>query len=162
MWQFFSHIWWFSYFFLTFGAFILILCSSNTTCDSSFLTFGGSLTFFSHLTVPSLHCGAPTLYVTIFFSRFVVHLPFLLILDDSILTLCNSNITHDYSFVTFGGSFIFLAFDGFILILCSFNIICNCSAVPTSHVTVLLSHLVVPLFFFSRLIIPLSHLTIPT
>ena len=140
MWQFFSHIWWFSYFFLIFDDSILTLCNPNIICDSSFLTFGGSLTFFSHLTVPSLHYGAPTLYVTVFFPCFVVHLLFLLILDDSILTLCNSNITYDSSFVTLGG---FLTFFSYLTVSSSHY------AVPTSHVIVLFSHLVVPLFFLT-------------
>ena len=38
-----------SSFFLTFDYSILTLCSSNITCDSSFVTFGGSLIFFPHI-----------------------------------------------------------------------------------------------------------------
>ena len=79
MWQFFCHIWWFFYFFshlpvlsshyvvptsyliilsshlvvllifLTFEAFILTLCSTNIICNSSFVTFGGSLFFLLHI-----------------------------------------------------------------------------------------------------------------
>ena len=64
--------------------------------------------------------------------------------DDFILTLCNSNITFDNSFVTFG--FFFLTFDGFILTLRSSSIICDSS----------FSHLVVPLFF---LILSSSNIT---
>ena len=36
------------FFFLTFDSFILILCSSNIICDSSFVTFDGLL-IFSHI-----------------------------------------------------------------------------------------------------------------
>ena len=125
---------------IKFGGFILTLCSSNTTHDSSFVTFNDCLIFF--LTV------------------------------DFILTLCNSNITCDSSFVTFDGSLIFLTFNDYILTLCSSNITYDNSfvtivglliffshltvqssyyAVLTSYVTVLLSHLLVPFFFFSRI-----------
>ena len=135
MWQFFFHIWWFPYFFLiTSDSFILTLCSSNVTCDNSFLTFGGSLTFFSHLTVPFYivqfqhHMwqffftfgGSLTFFfshLTVSFSHCVVPtshmtallshwvvLYFFLIFDGSILILCSSNITCDSSFLTFGGS----------------------------------------------------------
>ena len=118
--------------FLIFDDFILTLCSFNIICDSSFVTFGSSLTFFltfdySILTLCSFNIICDSSFVTfgsslIFFSYF----------DSSILTLCSFNITCDNSFVTFGGSFIFfLTFDSFILILCS-------------TLTVLLSHSVVP------------------
>ena len=103
--------------------------------------------------------------------------------DDSILTLCSSNITFDSYFVIFSGSFI-----------CVSNLMVplSHSAVPISNLTVLLSHIVVPLFFlkfdssivtlsntniastlflshsvvpyflFSNLTIPLLHWTVPT
>ena len=48
MLQFFYHIWWFPYFFLTFDGSNFILCSSNITFDSTIVIFGGS--FFSFLT----------------------------------------------------------------------------------------------------------------
>ena len=48
MWQYFCHIWWFPNFFLIFDGFILTLCSTNITCDCTFVTFGGSF-FFSHI-----------------------------------------------------------------------------------------------------------------
>ena len=59
------------FFFLTFDGFILILCSSNVTCDNSFAIFGGSLTFSSHLVVPSLHVTVLLLYsmVPLLFSH---------------------------------------------------------------------------------------------
>ena len=87
MWQLFSHIWWFLYFFLTFDGSILILCSSNITCDSSFLTFGGLL-FLSHLTISSSHYAVSTSYVIVLFSHYAVSLLFSLTFDGSILTLC--------------------------------------------------------------------------
>ena len=90
--------------------------------------------------------------------------------DRYILILCNSNITCDSSFVTFGGFLIFfLTFDNFILILCNFNITFDTTfviiggsllllfvafdgsssryVVPTLHVIVLLLHSMVLLFF---------------
>ena len=106
IWQFFCQIGWFPYFLLTLDGSILILCSSNIRCDSSFLTLGGSLTFFSHLMV-------------------------------FILTLCSSNITFNNSFVTFDGSLICFSHLMLPLLHC---------AVPTSHLTVILLYLVVPLF----------------
>ena len=55
------HIWWFLYFFfLTFDSSILTLCSTNITCDCTFVTFSGSFFFFfSHLTVSSSYCTIP-------------------------------------------------------------------------------------------------------
>ena len=73
---FFPHIGCSFNFFFTFDSFILILCDSNITCDSSFVTMGGSLTFFSHLPVPSSHYAVPTSYVTVLFSQFMVPLLF--------------------------------------------------------------------------------------
>ena len=75
-WQFFCHIEWFLYFFLTLDSSILILCSSNITCDSFFLTFGSSFTFFSHLMVLSSHCTVLISHVTVLFSNLVVLLFF--------------------------------------------------------------------------------------
>ena len=46
----FFHIQWFSlFFFLTFNGTILTLCSTNITCDCTFVTFGSSLIFFPHI-----------------------------------------------------------------------------------------------------------------
>ena len=45
-----------------------------------------------------------------------------------ILILCSTNITCDYTFVTFVPLF-FLTFDGTTLTLCSTNIICDCTFV---------------------------------
>ena len=113
---------WFPYLFLTFNDFILILCNSNITCDSSFLTLGGSLTFFSHLTVLSSHCVIPISHLTILLSHIVVPL-----------------------------FYFFLKFDGSIVILSSTNIASVLFllhvTVLLSYVTVFLSHLVVSLFF---------------
>ena len=88
--------------------------------------------------------------------------------DGFIITLCSSNITCDNYFVTFDSSLFFLTFDGSFFILCSSSITCDSTLVtfsgsfffsshltvsssyyvlPTSQVTVLLLHSVVPLFF---------------
>ena len=107
------------------------------TCNSSFLTFGGSLTFFSHLTVLSSHYAVPTSHVIVL-SHIGWFLYFFLTLDGFILTLCSSNITCDSFFLTFGGSLTFFSHIWRFL---------HC-AVPTSHVTVFFLHLVVPLLFF--------------
>ena len=63
---------------------------------------------------------------------------FFLIFDDIILTLHNTNIIYDYTFVTFYSSLIFFSH----LMALSIHY-----AIPTPHVTVLLSHSIVPLFF---------------
>ena len=124
------HIWWIFFFSLT-------LCSINITCVCTFVIFGGSLIFFSHLMVPSLHCVVPTSHVTVLLSHLVVllfffsHLIvpfshyavptlhvtvllshsvdplFFLTFDGIIFTLCSTNITCDYTFVTFGSCLIF-------------------------------------------------------
>ena len=106
-WKFFCHIELFAYFFLTFDSFILILCSSNITCNSSFLIFGGSLYFFLTFNGLSSHCVILTSHVTVLFSHLMVLLLFFLTFDGFIITLCSSNITFDSSFLTFGGSLFF-------------------------------------------------------
>ena len=124
MWQYFCHIQWFSYFFLTFDGIIcdctfiiqrlpylfltfngtiLTLCSTNITCDCTFVTFGVSLIYF------------------LFFT-----------FDDTILTLCSTNITYDCTFFIFGGSLIF--FFSHLMVLSPHY------AKPTSHV-ILLCHI---------------------
>ena len=104
------------------------------------------VTFFLHLTVLSSYCVVPTSHVTVLFSYLVVPLLFshiwwfpyfFLIFYGFILTLCSSNITFDSSFVTFGGSLIYFSHS-----MVSFS---HC-AIPTSYLTVILLHLVVPLF----------------
>ena len=93
MYQFFCHIWCFPYFFFTFDGFILILCSSNITCDNSFLTLGGSLTFLSHLTVPSSHYAVPISHLTVFLLHIVVPLfIYFFKFDSSIVILNSTNI----------------------------------------------------------------------
>ena len=123
------------------------------TCNSSFLTFGGSLTFFSHLTVLSSHYAVPTSHVTVL-SHIGWFLYFFLTLDDSIITFCSFNITCDNSFLTLGGSLTFFL---------TFDVLSSYCAVPTSHMTILFSHLVVSLlFFFSHLTVSSSHCALPT
>ena len=63
-------------FFLIFDDLIITLCSFNITCDDSFLTFDGFLTFFSDLTVPFSHCAIPVSHVTVLLSHSVVPLFF--------------------------------------------------------------------------------------
>ena len=139
---------------ITFDSFILILCSSNITCNNSFVIFDESLIFF--LTFNSfilILCSSNITYDN-FLSHLMVPLFFLtfngylLTLCSSILTLCNTNITCDSTFVTFGGSFIFfLTCNGSILTLCNFDIICDYFFVTfggslffSPHLMVLLSH----------------------
>ena len=118
----FCHIWWFFYF------------------------------FSSHLMVPSSHCVVLTSHVIVLLSHSVVPL-FFLTFDDTIFTLCSTNITYDCTFITFCDSFIFfLTFDGIILILCNTNITYDC----------ILPHMVVPSFFFSHLMVLSSHCVLPT
>ena len=139
MWQLFCHIWWFShfFFFLTFDDFILTLCNSNITfdstyiiidgflffshiwrfiltlystnitCDCTFITFNGSFIFFSHLTVLSSYYAVPILHETVLLSHLVIPLFFFLTFEDSIVALGYTNITSDYTFVTFSGSLFF-------------------------------------------------------
>ena len=45
----FSHIWWFIYFFLTFDSSIVTLSSTNIASDSIFVTFCGTLFFYSQI-----------------------------------------------------------------------------------------------------------------
>ena len=129
---------WFPYFFLTFDDSILILCSSNITCDSSFLMLGGSLTFFSHLTVPSSYCVIPILHLTILLSHIVVPLFLffsqiwwfhcyikqyqhriysIFVTCDSSFVICDSFFYHIWWFPYF-----FLTFDNSNLTLCNSNI----------------------------------------
>ena len=134
---------------ITFDSFILILYSSNITCDDSFVTFGGSLIFF--LTINdfiltwcsfNITCDSSFVtfcssliflsYSTVLFSHYAVatsqltvllsHLVvFFLTFDGSIFILCNSNIICNCSFVTFGGSFFFLTFNGSIVTFSNTN-----------------------------------------
>ena len=136
MWQLFCHIGWFPYFFLTFDSFIITLCSSNIIYDSSFLTFGGSLIFFltidnSIVTFDSTNITFDNIFI-ILSGSFIFFLTF----DGPIVTLGSTNITFDFTFVTFNGIlFFFLKFDSYWV-------------VPTSLITVLLSHSMIPVFFF--------------
>ena len=106
MWQFFSHIVRFLYFFfLTFNGSIFTLCGFNITCDSSFFILGGSLIFFSHLTVSSSYCTVSTSHVTVLLSHLVV----LLLLLFSHLTITSSYCAVSISHVTvFSHSCVFI------------------------------------------------------
>ena len=121
-----------------------------------FVTLGGSLTFFSHLMVPSSHCAVPTSHMTVLFSHLIVPY-FFLIFDGSILTLYSSNIRCD-SF--FSHLVVPLLFFSHLMVSSS-----HC-AVSTLHMTILLSHWVVSLLFshltisFSHCAVPISHVTV--
>ena len=80
---------------LTFDGSILTLYGSNITCKISFVTFGGSLTFF------------------LIFNYFI------LTLCSSNITCDSFFVTFDSSLFFF--FFLFFTFDSFILTLCSFN-----------------------------------------
>ena len=110
-------------------------CAVPTSHDCTFVTFDGSLIFFSHLMVSSSHCAEPTSHVIVLFH--IWWFPyFFLTFDGTILTLCSTNITCNCTFVIFDGSlilFYFLViFDGAILTLCSTNITCDRSFVTFS------------------------------
>ena len=140
-------------FFLTFDGTILTLYNINIICDCAFVTFGGFLIFLSHLIVPSLHYVVLTSYVTVLLSHLVVlfffsfsHIWwfsfFFLTFDGIILTLCNTNITCDCTFITLGGSLIFfLTFDDIIFTLYSTNITCDCTFVTFSNSLIFFSNI---------------------
>ena len=97
-----------SYHFFIFDGTILTLCNTNITCDYIFVTFRGSLIFFSHLIVLSSYCAVPTSHVTVLLSHLMVPLFFFLTFDCTIPTVCSTNFTCDYTFLTFGSSIFFL------------------------------------------------------
>ena len=111
MWLYFCHIRWLLYFFSHFMGTILTLRSTNITYDCIFVTFGGSFIFsFSHLMAPSSYCVVPTSHVTILLSHLVVPLFFSHILWYHPYTAqceAGTNITYEYTFVTFDDSLIF-------------------------------------------------------
>ena len=154
MWQYFCHIRWFSYFFLTFDGIILTLCSTNVTCDYTFVTFGGSLIFFSHLMIPSSHYIVPTSHMTILLSHSVVLLFFFLTFDGIILTLYSINFTCNYTFVIFGSFLIFSHIRWYHPHIVQYQ----------HHMWLYFCHIRwFPFFFFSsHLIIPFSHCAVPT
>ena len=57
---------------ITLDGTIFILCNTNIICECTFVTFSGSLIFFSYLMVSSLHCVVPTSHATILLSYSVV------------------------------------------------------------------------------------------
>ena len=105
MWLYFCHIWWFLFFFLIFDNSILSLCSSNITCDCSFVIFGGSHFFFPHIWWLYCHIRQYQHNIWQYFCHILwFFFPYLIV---SIFTLCSTNITCDCTLVTFDGSFIF-------------------------------------------------------
>ena len=74
--------------------------------------------------------------------------------DDSILTLCSSNITCD--------SFFFFTFSGSLTFFSHLTVLFSHCVILTSYVIVLLSHSVVPFFFSSHLIVLFSHYAVST
>ena len=95
-------------FFLKFDGIILTLHSTNITCDYTFVTFCGFLIFFSHLMVSTTHYAILTPHVTVLLSHSVVPL-FFFTFYGIILILHSTNITCDYTFLTFSGSLIFFS-----------------------------------------------------
>ena len=85
--------------------------------------------------------------MNVLLSHSVVHY-YLLIFDGSSLILYCTNITYDFIFVTFG---------------CYLYLIVPLShwTITISHMTALLSHSVVPFFFYSHRMVPLSHWAVP-
>ena len=142
-----------SYHFFIFDGTILTLCNINITCDYIFVTFRGSLIFFSHLIVLSLYCAVPTSHVTVLLSHLMVPLFFFFTFYGTILTFSSTNITCNCTFVTFSSSPIFFSH---LMVLSS-----HCAA-PTSHVTALLSYSLIVLFSltFNGTIFTLSSTTI--
>ena len=119
--------------------------------------------FFLHLLGNTFHSWVILPYFFPFFfigtmlvSKQSVILDYQNITFDGIIIIlwCSTNIKCDCTFVTFGNSFFF--FLSHLMIPSSYY------TVSTSHVTVLLSHFVVPLFLFSYLMVSSSHYTIPT
>ena len=87
------------FFIFTFNGTIFKLCNTKTTCDCTFVTFDGSIFLFSQMMILLSHQAVPTSYLTVIF--------FFLTFDGAILTLYNTNIKCDCTFVTFGGSLFF-------------------------------------------------------
>ena len=153
---------------ITFDGTILILFNTNITCDCIFVTFDGSLLFFSYSMVSFLYCAVPTSHVTVFFHIWWFSLFFFshLMVPSSHCAVLTSHVTVLLSHLVVP-LFFFLTFDDIILTLCSTNIICDYTfvtfggslifshlmvpsshyAIPTSHVIVLFSHSVVSLLF---------------
>ena len=88
-------------FFLIFDYSILTLCSFNIICDSSFLTFDGSFTFFFHINGFILTLCSSNITCDIFFSSHLVVFLLFLTFDDLIIIFCSSNITCDSFFFFF-------------------------------------------------------------
>ena len=105
--------------------------------------------FFTHLMELASHCIVPTLHVTVLLSHSMVPLFFFLTFYGTIFTLSSANITCNCTFVTFSS---FLIFFLYLTVLSSHY------AAPTSHVTALLSHSLIVLFFltFNGIIFTLS------
>ena len=145
-------------FFITFDGSILTLCSSNITCVSSFVTFGGSLYFFfSHLIVSFSHYAVPISHFIVLLSHLVVPL-FSLKFDGSIVTLGNTNIASDSTFVTFSCTLLFiLKFDSSIITLGSTNITSDRTVVTFGGTLFFFLYLLIQLL---QWVVPISHLTI--
>ena len=60
------------FFSLIFDGTILTLCSTNIICDHTFVHIGGSLIFFSHLTVLLSHLAVPISHLIVHFSHLLV------------------------------------------------------------------------------------------
>ena len=119
---------------------------SHSVIHFFFLTFYGTILILRNVRL------VPTSHMNILLSHSVVPL-FFLIFGGTILTLHSTNITCDYTFVTFCGSLIFfLTFDGIIHTLRNTNTTCDCTFVTFGDFFI----------FFSYLMVLSSHCAVPT
>ena len=126
--------------------------STNGTYDHTFLPYLVVPLFYlltfegSNVTLSSTNITYDCTYITFSASSFFIHIWWFHLYIDS------TNITYDHTYVTFGGSLIFLlTFDSSIVTLADISITYDRT----------LAHWVVP-FFYSHLMVSLSHYAIPT
>ena len=93
-----------SIFFLANDGSIVTLGGTNITFDRTFLTFGFTF-FFSHIWRCRPHIVQFQHHMWLYFCHIWWSLYFFLTFDGSIVTLGSTNITLDYTFLTFGGTF---------------------------------------------------------
>ena len=156
---FFFHIWWFSYFFLSHLTVPFSHCAVPTSHVSVLLSHlvVPFIFFFSHLIVPFSHYAVPISHFIVLLSHLVVPL-FSLKFDGSIVTLGNTNIASDSTFVTFSCTLLFiLKFDSSIITLDSTNITSDRTVVTFGGTLFFFLYLIIQLL---QWVVPISHLTI--
>jgi len=110
-----------------FNGFIFTLCNSLIFGGSFVTFGGSPFFFFSYLIVQFTHCVVLTLYVTVLLSHLVVLSSFFFShLTISFLCYAVST-SHVTVFLSNLGFIFFLIFDNSILTLCSTNITCDCT-----------------------------------